>query len=201
MAKSTLSNWLHGIELSEEQQQRIKSRVREAITTRRFNLPEFNRRNRQQQITKIRIQAKRDIGRLSAREFLIAGAMLYWAEGNKQDGVQISNADPLFIQFMMQWFRQAIALSDDRFTGAIHYHEGQNEYLIKEFWSELTGIPKERFIKSFKKPPGTGHRTHYLQWGVCRIRVTRSADLFHQIAGWKDGLIENIISGKSRVRP
>lgn len=202
IAKSTLSTWLSKIPLSEDHQQRIKNRSKELLQTRRFNLPEWNREKRQKEITAIRIQAKRDIAHLSDREFLIAGIMLYWAEGRKGGNeVQISNADPFLIQFMMAWFRTALHISEDRFTASIHYHEGQNEDNIKLFWSELTGIPLSHFNKSFKKPPGTGHRTHYLQWGVFRVRIRRSADLYHQIAGWKDGLIKNIISGTNKVRP
>lgn len=202
VAKSTLSLWLQGIELSPEQIQRIKSRTREALIKRRFNLPNWNREKRQKEITVIRVKAKKEINLLSKRDFLIAGIMLYWAEGRKGGSeVQISNADPLLIQFMMSWFRTFMPISEDRFVASIHYHEGQNEDQIKKFWSEMTNIPLEYFQKSFKKPPSTGHRTHYLQWGVVRVRIRRSAGLYHQIAGWKDGLIQNIIFGSNNVRP
>lgn len=197
IAKSTLSVWLNQIELTLEQRERIKSRVREAQIKYRFDLPNFNRQKRQKEITIIRVEAKNKIGRLTDREFLISGAMLYWGEGTKTGScLQVCNADPLFMKFMMGWFRKCLFLTEDRFTAAIHYHEGQNEQTIKAFWSKLLGIPLSSFNKSFKKPPGTGHRTHYLQWGVCRVRIRRSADLFHQVAGWKDGLITDKISGK-----
>ena len=198
VAKSTLSGWLQKVDLTPDQRERIKIRARESRIKYRFDLPRFNRLQRQKEITRIRVEAKNKIGRLSQREFLIAGAMLYWAEGSKRSSsVQISNADPLFMRFIMEWFRKCLYVTEDRFTASIHYHEGQNEQTIKEFWSKLLSIPLLSFNKSFKKPPGTGHRTHYLQWGVCRVRIRRSADLFHQVAGWKDGLIADVISGKT----
>jgi transcriptional regulator with XRE-family HTH domain len=204
VAKSTLSSWLNQIQLTTDQQKRISQLWIEKIRrhNKKHNLGEWNRKKRQEEITAIRVRAKKRIGALTRREFQIAGIMLYWAEGSKSgDGIQICNADPLLMIFMMHWFRTFFPLTEDRFYGSIHYHEGQNEQEIKEFWSKLTKVPLQQFNKSFKKPPGTGHRKHYLQWGVFRIRVTRSADLFHELAGWKDGLIQNIIFGSNNVRP
>lgn len=196
VGKSTLSGWLGKITISEDHKIRIQNRSRELQVTKRFNIAEWNRTRRQRAIRSIRVTAKETIGSLSDRELLIAGTMLYWAEGNKTTKmVQISNADPVLIQFMMAWFRKCLGMDDSRFRAAIHYHQGQDYNKIQEFWSDITGIPLEKFNKPFCKPPGTGHRKHYLQWGVCRIYITKSADLLHQILAWKDGLIRDRISG------
>lgn len=199
VAKSTLSLWLRTIALSPDQQQRLKEKRPEGT----WNLGEWNREKRQKEITAIRVKAKRAIGKLTKREFLIAGLMLYWAEGNKVSKiVAISNADPLLISFIMSWFRLCLGITEDRFRVAIHYHQGQDPRMIEKFWSDLTQIPLERFRKPFCKPPGTGHRKHYLQWGVCRVYLSCSANLLHEILAWKDGLIEDIISGKQKeLRP
>ena len=198
IAKSTLSDWLSGIELSPDLIRRINARVREAHIKYRFNLSIYNHRKRQQEITAIRLAAKKAVHDLTDKELLIAGTMLYWAEGRKHGGggVEICNTDPQFILFIMHWFRHCLQIDEDRFQAAIHFHQGQSEPHIRHFWSKLTGIPLEHFNKSYCKPPGTGHRKHYLQWGVIKIRIRRSADLYHQISGWRDGLIESIISGK-----
>jgi hypothetical protein len=192
VAKSTLSLWLRHITLSPQQLYRIKGKSRHGA----FSLGEWNRERRQKQVSNIRVTAKREIGVFSDREFFIAGIMLYWAEGSKGGKeLLICNADPSFIRLMMLWFRTFMKIPENLFKASIHYHEGQNEDQIKRFWSNVTGIPLSQFGKSFKKPPGTGHRKHYLQWGVCRVRIKRSADLFHKLSGWKDGLILNKISG------
>lgn len=192
VAKSTLSLWLRSHPLTDEQRRRLHQKV----VLFNWNLGEWNRKRRQKEVSTIRVKAKQEIGSLSPREFLVTGTMLYWAEGSKGGKeILIANADPMLICLMMAWFRKFLPVTEERFKAAIHYHEGQNKEHIKKFWSQLTGIPLERFQKSFKKPPGTGHRTHYLQWGVCRVRISRSSDLFHQISGWKDGLITGIISG------
>ena len=196
VAKSTLSGWLSGIKLGEEQKKRIRGKQLERWS-RNHNLGEWNRAKRQKEVSDIRVQAKKWVGSLTPREFFIAGIMLYWGEGHKVNTmVALSNADPLLISLMMRWFRECLDISEDRFRISIHYHKGQNFREIESFWSKVTNIPLEQFTSPFCKPPGTGHRKHYLQWGVCRIYVAKSANLLHQIMAWKDGLIYEKISGK-----
>lgn len=199
VSKSTLSLWLRKVQLSEKQIELIQRRRKLKLTTSwgSSSLGEWNRHKRQCEITKIRVKAKKEFRQMTKKEFLIAGIMLYWAEGRKGGKhFYISNSDPLFVEFIMKWLRECLNISEDRFVVSIHYHQGQDEMAIRKFWSLLTGIPLNQFRKSFCKPPGTGHRKHYLQWGTVRISVRRGANLFHQICGWRDGLIEKTISGK-----
>lgn len=195
VAKSTLSGWLRPIKLSPAQKRRLIQKQEKHW--KESGLGEWNRKQRQEAIKKIRNEARAEVEKLSQDQFFIAGIMLHWAEGDKGGKrLQVSNADPIFIRMMMQWFRNCLKISDERFTAYIHYHEGQDELAIRRYWSRLTGIPLSQFRKSFCKPPGTGHRKHYLRWGVIGIRIRRGADLFHRIVGWREGLIENVISGK-----
>lgn len=197
VAKSTLSGWLANVKLDVKQQVRIKGKQQERWS-RNYNLGEWNRQKRQNEIKNIRIDAKQALGKMTNRELLIAGVMLYWAEGHKGGkDVRISNSDPVFIKVIMHWFRECLGITKDEFRAAIHYHEGQSEDALKKFWSRVADIPAEHFRKGFCKPPGTGHRKHYLQHGTIQIRVCKSADLFHKISGWKDGLIKEAISGKT----
>lgn len=200
VAKSTLSGWLSSIELSSAQKGGIFERglFRLRQHNKRLNLGEWNRNKRQKEITRIRVSAKNGISTMGDRELLIAGIMLYWAEGGKANNeIRFSNADPALIKFIMFWFRNSLKISNDRFNASVHYHIGQSEDELKIFWSKTSGIPSDQFRKGFCKPPGTGHRKHYLQHGTLQIRVTKSSDFFHLILGWRDGLIADIISGKT----
>lgn len=192
VSKSTLSEWLGHITLSPKQIERIKEKGRLAA----FHLGEWNRQKRQDEIMKIRTTSAKEIPSLTDDQFFVAGIMLYWAEGDKGGKqVQISNADPILIKFIMEWFRTRLHITEDRFTASIHYHQGQDFHSIEKFWSDIAKIPLQNFRKPFCKPPGTGHRKHYLHWGVFRIRIKKSANLFHQIIGWRNGLIQARISG------
>lgn len=193
VAKSTLSEWLHNFPLSPKQQERLYQKQ----VLINWNLGEWNRKRRQMEIIKIRATAKEAMKPVTKNQLFLAGIMLYWAEGDKGGKeVRFSNSDALLIKLMMRWLRECLHIPDKHFRTQLHYHAGQNQEQIKKYWSGSTGIPLRQFIKSFCKPPGTGHRTHVLQWGTLNIRVCKSANLYHQIVGWRDGLIHDIISGK-----
>lgn len=194
VAKSTLSGWLHAVELSPAQKRRLLQKQEKHW--RESGLGEWNRKKRQEEIVKIRAEARAEVKELTHDQFFVCGIMLHWAEGDKGGKrLRISNADPIFIRLIMRWFRDILKISEDRFVAVLHYHAGQDELAIKKYWSKVTGIPLSQFQKSFCKPPGTGHRKHYLRWGVIGIRIRRGANLFHRIAGWREGLIADIISG------
>lgn len=145
--KSTLSGWLSNVDLTDTQKAHI--RQKQYKWTKGYDLGEWNRRKRQKEVMAIRVQSKQEIGKLTQREFLIAGIMLYWAEGSKSGkNVQICNADPSFILFIMEWFRSCLSISEDRFSASVHYHQGQDYMTIERFWSDVAGIPLEQFKKT-----------------------------------------------------
>lgn len=199
VAKSTLSLWLRNVELSDEQVRQIKLRQFDKARKKWgvSSMGEWNRKKRQIQVSAIRGSAREEVASLSQSEFFVAGVMLYWAEGDKGGrAVRVSNSDAVFVKFMMRWLRECCRIPEENFRASIHYHRNQDEFAIKKYWSAITGIPLDHFYKSFCKPPGTGHRKHVLQHGTMQIRVLKSADLFHRICGWHEGLINDVISGK-----
>ena len=197
--KSTLSGWLRNVELSKRQEESIRKRGYSKSQNNRkgYNLGEWNRLKRQREIVAIRRKAKREVKRMTSEQFFVSGLMLYWAEGNKSGKeVRFSNSDPICIAFMMKWFRRTFKIGSDRFTLRIHFHQGQDEQSLRRYWAKITGLTQKHFRKGFCKPPGTGHRKNYLQWGTITIQVTKGADLYHQMEGWREGLIEPIVSDK-----
>lgn len=200
VAISTLSEWLRAVELSPAQKRRL--RQKQEKHWKESGLGEWNRKKRQEEIISIRAKARTEVKNLSQDQFFIAGIMLHWAEGDKGGKrLSICNADPIFIKVIMKWFRDCLKVPNDHFIASIHYHAGQDELAIRRYWSRITGIPLTQFRKSFCKPPGTGHRKHYLRWGVIGIRIRRGSDLFHRIVGWREGLIADIISDKQIHTP
>ena len=194
VSKSTLSLWLRNVELTPRQKARIRKKQEERW--KRNNLGEWNRAKRQAEISSIRRQARGEVTGMTNKQFFVSGLMLYWAEGNKGGKeIRFSNSDPVCIAFMMVWFRHTFKLSDDRFSLRIHWHQGQNEQELRKYWAQATGLTLAHFRKGFCKPPGTGHRKNYLKWGTLSIRVTKGADFYHKMEGWREGLIEPIISG------
>src|SRR5688500_469046 len=77
------------------------------------------------QIEALRAEAEERLEEISVREFLIAGLMLYSAEGNKRDGeVTLANTDPRMIRFFCVWLRRFFEIDESRLRVRLYLHEG-----------------------------------------------------------------------------
>lgn len=109
LSKSTISNWVRDIELTPEQERRILEKQLRG----RIKLMEYNKRKHQEAIKSARriiSKAKREIGKLSKRDLLIAGTALYWGEGSKRTkgAIDFGNSDPRAIALMMRFFEKSV---------------------------------------------------------------------------------------------
>jgi hypothetical protein len=96
-------------------------------------------------------EGRRRVGRLSEREFLVAGAALYWGEGAKTDGcVKLANSDPGLIEFFLRWLRHFFAVDESRLRVWLYLHRGLDLGAANAFWSELTQIPLTQFGKPYR---------------------------------------------------
>ena len=109
--------------------------------------------------------------------------MLYWGEGNKTRDVGISNSEPGLIKYMMRWFREVCHVPESQFRVQLHFHSGQDEAQMKQFWAGITGISISQFGKSFIKSEGTGHRKNVLYNGTIKITIC-DVRLLRKILGW-----------------
>jgi hypothetical protein len=86
------------------------------------------------------------IGELSDREFLVAGAALYLGEGHKTGtAVAMANTNPDIIRLFVTWVRRVFTLEESRWSGRLYLHQGLDVEASTEFWSELSGIPPSQF--------------------------------------------------------
>jgi transcriptional regulator with XRE-family HTH domain len=136
--------------------------------------------------------AAAEIGSLTARELLIAGAIAYWCEGAKAkaprrlDRVMFINSDPSLIQFFLRFLdTTGTPRTDVRFR--VYIHENAEVEAAQLFWMDVTGAPPSQFSrptlkrhnpKTLRKNVDDGYH------GCLRIDVHRSADLYRRIEGW-----------------
>jgi transcriptional regulator with XRE-family HTH domain len=140
----------------------------------------------------VRERAAAQIGALSDREILIAGAIAYWCEGAKnkehrpQDRVTFINSDPNLILFFMRFLAVA-GISRDRLICRVYIHESADVAAAQEFWQTLTELPPQQFRrpvlkrhnpKTVRKNTGENYR------GCLVVDVRCSSDLYRQIEGW-----------------
>jgi hypothetical protein len=103
------------------------------------------------EIEALRLQGLERIGKLSEREFLVAGTALYAGEGSKTDGaVAFANSDPRMILFFVTWLRHFFAVDESRLRMRLYLHHGLDLEGANDFWSELTGIPVGQFGKPYR---------------------------------------------------
>lgn len=146
----------------------------------------------------ISVAAASEIGVLSDREVLLAGAIAYWCEGSKNkpyrraDRVAFINSDPALILFFLRFL--AVARADrQQIRCSVSIHESADVAAAEMFWREVTGLPAEQFgrttlkrhiPKKVRTEPGRGYH------GCLVIRVRGGSDLYRRIEGWASAAME-----------
>jgi transposase len=181
--------------------------VRDMPRRGRLSYEEFRKRNaegvarywaaerpvREARLQQISDSAAAQIGELSEREILIAGAIAYWCEGTKskpyrprKDTVVFINSDPGLIRLFLR-FLTVTGVTPDRLICRVHIHERADVEGAQQFWRELTGLPEDQFRaptlkrhnpKTVRKNTGKDYR------GCLIVSVRRSVGLYRQIEGW-----------------
>ena len=196
VSKGSLSYWLRGIELTGDQKARIYGKNIDI----RKKFIEYNAIK-----SKKLLQEKEDIfkiaadgiDKISSRELMLAGIALYWAEGYKAESanyIEFTNSDATMIKFMMKWFREIFDVPEHKFKIRIQIHNKDEVENAVDFWSSVTGVPKEQFTKPYVRISPTSHKKTYnrLKFGVCHIRISDNK-LLTKIKGMINGLSGAIV--------
>ena len=137
-------------------------------------------------------EAAAEIGSLTDRELLIAGAIAYWCEGTKskpyqrREQVVFMNSDPGLVQFFLRFLSTAGVPPADLIY-RVYIHETADVATAEQFWLEQTKARPEQFRKAVLKhhnPKTVRRNTGEAYHGCLRIDVRRSSALYRKIAGW-----------------
>jgi transcriptional regulator with XRE-family HTH domain len=204
VSKSSVSLWVRDLPtppgLSYEENRR-----RSAEGARQYW--EKERRVRQAHQADERIAAAAEIGELTPREILIAGAVAYWCEGAKskphrqQYCVAFMNSDPGLIRLFLRFLDAAgIPRSDLVFTVCIH--ESGDVAAAQQFWLKVTQASSEQFNKpSLKRHNPTTTRKNVGEdyHGCLRVGVHQSSVLVRKIEGWAQAIVANPTGDEGQV--
>jgi hypothetical protein len=165
-------------------------RKRAAEGSRRYW--EIERPAREAEREAVRAAAAGQIGTLSKREILIAGAIAYWCEGKKskpyrrQARVVFINSDPGLVTFFLRFLGEAgVEPSQLRFR--VHIHVTADVPAAEEFWRGITRAEPAQFLRTTLKRhnPRTVRKNVGAEYHGCLvIDVRQSADLYRRIEGW-----------------
>ncbi len=199
--KSTLSGWLHNLELSEKARNRIRGRVKLGVLNGLIKHNKKQTHLARQRMAKIRSEAQSELRIINTRELWLIGIALYWAEGYKRPVVRngkirthhpvsLANSDPQLVKIFIGFLRKICKIPKEKIHAEIRIFEHMNQDQILNFWQKITGLSKNNFSKVYygiskssqgKKP------FNRLPYGTISIRVN-DTNLFHKIIGWINGL-------------
>lgn len=195
VSKSTLSLWLRSVGLAKKQKQMITEKRR--VAQRKGAAA---RRTQRIERTEIIVEKARvEIGELSARELLQAGAILYWAEGNKEKeyrhgtGMDFANTDPRMISFYIRWLKVCCGVPENDIYAHLYIHEYQKKQVKKavEFWSEKSGLSPAKITGIYFKrhnPKTKRHNYNENYYGTLRVRARHSSSLVRRVQGLVEGI-------------
>ena len=150
VSKSSISTWVHDIELDNVAKARIKGLAADALL-------KSNITHQRQTLEKLKVA--HDYGKSvlinspTAKGYKsILCALIYFCEGNKSPkDVAFSNSDPNLVKTFLHLFRCSFELNESKFRVCVHLHTYHDELKQREFWSELTQIPLSQFMKTYHK--------------------------------------------------
>ena len=132
-----------------------------------------------------------EIGELSDRELLIAGAVAYWAEGAKSkpwrptESMIFTNSDPDMIKLFLAWLdRIGVERTQVHFRVAIH--ESADVAAAESFWADVVECSASSFRRATIKrhtPKTVRHNTGESYRGCLVVRVLGCASLYRRMEG------------------
>jgi hypothetical protein len=161
VGKSTLSRWLQGMELTDEQRRRFRT----ASILAGKRLSELWRE-------KHRAVFQAYSPPLSDAEYML-GIGLYWGEGNKSGGcaVGLSNSDPGVIRSFLKWMHRFFRGEFERVSIQIHHHRPEADLEVKGWWSEQLGIAQEDIRPSIFAVSRASKRLRTLEFGTAHVTI------------------------------
>ncbi len=197
-SRGTLSYWFKELILTPEAQKLLEKNSEKAA---RVGFMTFNK-NRSERIKAEDISAHDEgrgfVGSLSKRELVLIGAALYWGEGTKSGGVKntprlvFTNSDPKMIRVFMRFAREGLHISAEKISGELHLYEGIDSEVAKQYWSNITEIPVEKFWSTYLVSGASQQKRpiNRLPYGTVAIRIPGRLYLA-KIKGMMDGMYED----------
>jgi hypothetical protein len=189
VSKSSVSLWVRDIPrppgLSAEE-----CRKRSAEGSRRYW--EAERPAREARLADVAACAAAEVGDMTVREILIAGAIAYWCEGGKNkphrrtNRVAFINSDPALIGFFLK-FLDTAGIAREALVFRVYIHETADVEAAQRFWLDATNAQLSQFRSPTLKRhnPKTVRKNVGVDYHGClRIDVRRSSDLYRKIEGW-----------------
>lgn len=140
-----------------------------------------------QQKRKATTHAEKLVKNLKTQERILIASCLYWAEGQKRD-FSLSNTDPALIKVFVNCLKD-FGIPKENLRVTIRIYEDLNKEKACDFWAKVIEIPKEKILNvNILK----GKKEGKLEYGMCRVRVTKGSYLLKLLNAIKNIIIKEI---------
>ncbi len=139
------------IELTTEQRARIKQLEVEGARKAQPLGALWNRLQKEKRLQEAQAQAAPIAKRLSQDKnaLQLMAAALYLGEGAKgANQLSFCNSDAQVLRTWMTLLRRNFEIDESKFRCQLTISIGMDEQSLKAYWSDVTGIPLDRFIRS-----------------------------------------------------
>ncbi|MFC5888661.1 helix-turn-helix domain-containing protein [Kitasatospora sp. CM 4170] len=190
VSKSSISLWVRDLPAPRPSQERM----RKASEARWGPL----RRQREEERRATKAAAAAEIGPMSDDRLFLIGVALYWAEGckdkpyDRREKATFINSDPGVVLVYLAWLRM-LGVSEERWRLRVSIHESADVSGAEHFWSEVAGVPVERFQRATLKrhnPKTVRKNVDERYRGCLVVSVLSSAELYRRIEGWWIGIVD-----------
>ena len=199
--KSTLSNWLKDIPISQEALEKIQAR------TNSTGIAKLIERNKNQTVLakerhdKFYESGKKEAKTLLADSLFLVGLSLYWAEGYKQGAygskwksIDFANSDSEMIEIMVLFFTKFLEIKRSDIKIQIMLHEPKDTEKAINYWQKITKVPRNNFITTSHSisSASSNKQNRKLEHGTIHLRIN-NVESFFRLIGWIDGLKKKFI--------
>lgn len=191
MSVSTLSNWFHNVDFSEEIKRSVIAKAQLKSTAHMQVLNRVRGDLLRAHYAQGEIEALQELKDNISNPLFISGVTAYWGEGDKltRNQVRLANTDPQMIKLFINFLIIFCYIPKDKLRLALHIYEDLDDGECRTYWSEVTGL--NHFHKTMVLP--SRHKTRRLPYGTCTV-ITTNTYLKRKLLLWIDQMPEIVLN-------
>lgn len=170
VGKSTLSAWLRSYPLSKQDMIRLRDKSPKRIESYRNTM----RVKREKRLYAVLDRVRIDLSCMDNDAYLLAGFLLYWAEGGKTKPytATVANTDPAILQFFLSWL-EMLGWPRDKVKVRLQLYADMDAQKEIKYWSRVLNVSIKQFTTPYVKTSNRSDITHKSQFshGTCNVIV------------------------------
>lgn len=172
--KSTLSNWLRDVTLTDTQKAKLHDNWQKALIKARKEAVKWHHLQKENRLAEAKRAALHTLEKIQPTDKAtqeLALAVLYLAEGSKKNvETALGSSDPVTLRFFINSIKTLFKHDLQTIRCELYLRHDQDPDELKRYWSNELSIPISQFtqVNRDKRTIGTATYPHYK--GVCNVR-------------------------------